>query len=128
MFNRIIAKDDPKSAPENSSSYFCTVPSSLLSEPYGLLSGARIKGVITDAKMGKKTYSELAGKEITLILKVGVGFDYLYISKDDWIINFREWGLVLPGYTLALVLTEAFPHKTKRGIGLFTKEDVLWLQ
>lgn len=57
------------------------------------------------------------------IVSKGVVFDRLYISKKDWESDFREYGLVSPGYKLTLRLDEVITHTGGR-VKLYSKRDV----
>lgn len=112
--------------PVRSSKFYIRALSSYLSEPYELLDGDEIKGEIISVKNGTVEFPDLRGKEITLIIKTGLLFDDLFISKTDWKRFFREKGLVLPPYSIELRLTEAMPKLTKKPVKLYTERDVTW--
>jgi len=51
--------------------------------------------------------------------KIGYS-DFLFIQKDDWEENFREYGLVLGGFEIEIKLEEAEKVSGER-IKLYTK-------
>lgn len=112
--------------PERSSGFYFYVMSTYLSEAYDLVDGDEIKGEVINVKELGEEFPDLRGKEITLILKTGIIYNRLFISKDDWKRLFREWGIVSPGYELELRLIDAIRRSTKERIKLYTERDVKW--
>jgi len=99
------------------------VPSSHLSEPYYLKFGDKVQAEILEARMGEKEFEELKGKKMELIFKSGIIYDHLFISKEDWEENFREYGLVEAGFVISLKLNEVL-YSTGERIEIFSKRDV----
>ncbi len=102
-----------------------------LSQAYELEDGTIVSGEILAIKGGgltekeKEIIKEIEGKEIDLILWVSAlgSVDWLYISKNSWLI-FRDYA-ILPGmgYTLKVKLREAkYEGKT---VPIFPKRDVI---
>jgi len=109
-------------APKDASRLSITVPSSYLSEAYGLITGDKILGKIIKVKANFDT-SEIEDKPIELILKKGAVYDELFISEKSWKENFREYGLVEGGFEIELKLEEATLY-TGENIKLYSKRDV----
>jgi len=109
-------------APKDASRLSITVPSSYLSEAYGLITGDKILGKIIKVKANFDT-SEIESKPIELILKKGAVYDELFISEKSWKESFREYGLVEGGFEIELKLEEATLY-TGENIKLYSKRDV----
>ena len=108
---------------EKLSRYRLRVPSSYLSEPYFLEDGDMVVGEILDVQdPGGESLKELAGKKIEFYLYKMVKEDYLYITLNDWINYFREYGLVKT-FLLSVKLIKAV-KKDGTEIPLYTKRDV----
>jgi len=102
-----------------------------LSQAYELPDETIVTGEIIDIEGGgltdkeKEIVKEIEGKEVEFILWVSAlgSVDWLYISKNSWLI-FRDYA-ILPGmgYTIKVKLTEA-----KYGgkiVPIFPKRDVI---
>lgn len=109
--------------PKNSSRFYISVPSSHLSEACELIEGDKIRGKILKVKLEKEEFPELKDKTIKLIFRKGAIYDQLFISKKDWEDNFRDYGLVKPGYWIELKLDEAVLY-TGETVKLYPKRDV----
>ena len=101
------------------------------SQAYELLDGTIVTGEILEIKGGgltdkeKEIVKEIEGKGIEFILWVSAlgSVDWLYISKNSWLI-FRDYA-ILPGmgYTLKVKLTEA--KSEGKTVPIFPKRDVI---
>ena len=110
--------------PEGASKFFIAVGMDYLSEPYHLKDGSRIVGEIIRCFRARENYPQLENVPIVLILQKGQIIDNLYISRENWDMHFREWGLVHPGYTLELKLTGVTDEKGSLTHRLYLKKDV----
>lgn len=109
--------------PENASKFCIEIPSKFLSVPYELRNGDKIYGEILEIKTKEEKFEELINKKITFILKKVTMIDYLFIKKKDWEENFREYGLVVSGFTINLKLNEVEKSDGEK-IKLYTKKDL----
>lgn len=120
---REVVSKELGSPPVDASRFYIMVPSFYLSEAYGVMSGDRVFGKIIKIENVDFDTSELEGKPIELIFRKGTVYDHLYISKKDWDENFREFGLVEPGYRIEIRLDEVLLHTGER-VKLYSKRDV----
>ena len=109
--------------------FYVVVRSEYLSSPYKLETGDTVLGTVISIgpsiwKEKTEEYSEFEGKGIHFILRrIVFGMeDWLHIKKDDWI-EFREYGLVTPGYILELELKKAIKSSGEE-IALYTKKGI----
>lgn len=114
----------PQAVKKNASNFQFSILSNYLSGPYELKSGDTIKGRIlkVESSIDRKELPELKDQDVTFILYILLGTDYLFISKDDWESKFREYGLVTPFY-VSVKLEKASSDKGE--LGLYTKKDLL---
>jgi len=108
---------------DKASSFYVSISSAYLSEPYELTAGDELKAKILSVKVDDKEYPEFKDKEITLILYPYIGLDYLFLSRKDWIEHFRECGLVKGLFRIALKIEKAV-KKDGAEIPLYTKRDL----
>lgn len=114
--------EDYSEKPYYASKFYISIPNKYLSEPYELFTDDKIIAKIIKLDYGGDVIKELENLKITLYLAVTPVYDRLYISKKDWNENFRENGLVEPGYQITLELTDAI--KNKKTIKLYTKRII----
>jgi hypothetical protein len=106
------------------SGFNIVIPSIYLSESYGLSVGDEVKGKISSLRKGTEEYPEFKHKAITFVLYPFLAKDYLFISKKEWEEDFRECGLIIRGFSLAVRLERAIKKKEGVEIPLYTKRDV----
>ena len=102
----ISKQNNPSLVPKDSSLFYVSESSIYLSEPYELQDDAILLGVLQQLKQGSKEFEHLKGKMLTFILKKAPNLDCLHISKEDWNTGFRDWGLILPDYSLRMRLLD----------------------
>ncbi|OYT62323.1 hypothetical protein B6U81_01060 [Thermoplasmatales archaeon ex4484_30] len=110
-------------APPDASPFYVLVPQSYLSEAYSVADGDKILAKILEVKKGEEEFEELKEKEIKLIFMSGAIYDYLFISREDWEKNFREYGLVEPNFVISLKLIEIL-YSTGERSKIYTKRDI----
>ncbi len=97
-------------APKNAVNIRISIPSKYLSEPYELPNDALIFGEILDVYdwLGNpvKDVDELVGSEITFILRRFFNTDYLYLSRNSWLI-LRDYGILPNEYQIKVKITSA---------------------
>ncbi len=102
----ISKQNDPSLVPKDASLFYVSVSSTYLSEPYELQDDTVLLGVVQQLKQESKEFEHLKGKMVTFILKKAPNFDCAHISKEDWNTGFRDWGLILPDYSLRTKLLD----------------------
>ena len=102
----ISKQSDSSLVPKNASLFYVTVSPTYLSEPYELQDDMVLLGMIQQLKQESKEFEHLKGTTSTFILKKAHNSDCLHISKEDWNTGFRDWGLILPDYSLKIRLLD----------------------
>jgi hypothetical protein len=102
----ISRQSDPSLVPKDASLFYVSVSSVYLSEPYELQDDTILLGIVQQLKQESKVFEHLKGKTLTCILKKTPKFDCAHISKEDWNTGFRDWGLILPDYSLRIKLLD----------------------
>jgi hypothetical protein len=102
----ISKQNDPSLVPKNASLFYISISSIYLSELYELHDDTSLVGIVQQLKQGSKEFEHLKGKTLTFILKKAPKFDCAHISKEDWNTGFRDWGLILPDYSLKIKLLD----------------------
>ncbi len=104
--NSISKQNDPSLVPRDASLFYVSVSPVYLSEPYDLQDDIVLLGIVQQLKQEAKEFEHLKGKTLTFILKKASNSDCLHISKEDWNTGFRDWGLILPDYSLKIRLLD----------------------
>lgn len=117
--------DPPHPIAGEASRYYISLPSRYLSESYELNIGDLVLGTTEELSVsagGQPMNEQLVGKSIKFVLHSSLGYDHLFISKKNWE-EFRDWGLVEPGYILQVRLLTAVKKFDKKEITLYSKVD-----
>lgn len=103
------------------SNFFTGILSTYLSEAYDLNIGCKLKGQILKLEVAGEKLPQFRGKEIVFVLYPHMGSDYLFISKDHWKENFRDYGLI-ESFSLSARIEKAVKDIVE--IPLYLKRDV----
>ncbi|MFB0523513.1 MAG: hypothetical protein ACETV1_07135 [Candidatus Bathyarchaeia archaeon] len=107
IIQKSVSKQSDRSfVPKGASLFYVTVSSIYLSEPYELQDDIVLLGTVQQLRQESKEFEHLKGKMLSFILKKAHDSDYLHISKEDWNTGFRDWGLILPDYSLKIRLLD----------------------
>lgn len=107
IIQKSVAKQgDLSLVPKDASLFYVSVPSIYLSEPYELPDDTMLLGLVQQLKQESKEFEHLKGKMLTFVLKRAPEFDCVHLSKSDWNSDFRDWGLILPDYSLKIKLLD----------------------
>jgi hypothetical protein len=102
----VSKQSDPSLVPKDASLFYVSVSPIYLSEPYELPDDTILLGVVQQLKAESKEFEHLKGKMLAFVLRRGPEFDCVHISKQDWNTDFRDWGLILPDYSLKIKLLD----------------------
>ena len=109
----ISKQNDPSLVPKDASLFYVSIPSAYLSEPYELQDDTILLGIVQQQKQESKEFGHLKGKTLTFILKKAPNSDCAHISKEDWNTGFRDWGLILPAYSLRIKLLDCVKNNLR---------------